>query len=302
LDESPNIMRFGFIIGTGRCGTTLLAKMLNAHPDICVPHELQILMEEDGNGRRLREVFESGDHASFVAEDFIRLIEKRCPYKIHEYFDLESFFHGRTYPETDLCQLATDLFTAIANSKGKSYLLEQTPWYGQHISTITKLFPGAKFIHVIRDGRDVAISFARTPWWSKDVLENLSRWEREVSVILRDSSLHLQPDQVHLVRYEDLVIRPENTLEEVCRFLGVTYEADMLNVSNYFHYEALLKDDQKIVPSQELQQWEEGVKTPTFAGSVKAWSRQNAVDFGMTTSNVNVLLGRMGYEVPVTAP
>jgi hypothetical protein len=76
----------------------------------------------------------------------------------------------------------------------------------------------------------------------------------------------------------------------------------MLNVSNYFHYEALLKDDQKIVPSQELQQWEEGVKTPTFAGSVKAWSRQNAVDFGMTTSNVNVLLGRMGYEVPVTAP
>jgi hypothetical protein len=296
------MMRFGFIIGTGRCGTTLLAKMLNAHSEICVPHELQILMEECGNGRRLFEVFQSGDHASFFAEDFIRLIEERCPYKIHEYFDLEGFFRSRTYPEVDLCQLASDLFTAIADSKGKSYFLEQTPWYGQHIPTITQLFPRAKFIHVIRDGRDVAISFSRTPWWSKDVLANLSRWEREVSVILRDSLYYLQPDQVHLVRYEDLVISPESALEGICRFLGVTYEADMLHVSNYFQYEALLKDDQKIAPSQELQQWEEGLKTPTFSGSVKAWSRQNAVDFGMTTSNVNVLLAQLGYEVPVTAP
>ena len=296
------MMRFGFIIGTGRCGTTLLAKMLNAHSKICVPHELQILMEEGGNGRRLLEVFQSGDHASFVAEDYIRLIEERCPYKIREYFDLEGFFQSRTYPETDLRQLAGDLFKAIANSKGKSYFLEQTPWYGQHIPPLTKLFPGAKFIHMIRDGRDVSISFARTPWWSKDVLANLSRWEREVSVILRDSSLYLQSDQVHLVRYEDLVINTESSLREICRFLSVDYEADMLNASNFFRYESLLKEGPEVMSSQELQQWESGAENPTFSGSVKAWSRQKAIDFGMTTRSVNALLGKLGYEVPVLIP
>jgi hypothetical protein len=298
MEKSSKVMRFGFIIGTGRCGTTLLAKMLNAHSEMCIPHELQILMEERGNGKRLMEVFQSGEHASFVAKDYIRLIEELCPYRIREYFDLEEFFQGRTYPETDLCQLATDLFTAIACSKGKSYLLEQTPWYGQHIPTLTKLFPGAKFIHVIRDGRDVAISFARTPWWSKDVLANLSRWEQEVSVILRDTSLYLRTDQVHLVRYEDLVLSPEKTIKEICPFLEINYESEMLDSSKYFRYESLLKENPKVYSSQELQQWESSSKTPTFSGSIKAWSRQNTVDFGMTTRNVNALLGKLGYEVP----
>jgi hypothetical protein len=133
-------------------------------------------------------------------------------------------------------------------------------------------------------------------------MENLIRWEREVSVILRDSALHLKSDQVHVVRYEDLVLSPESSLRDICRFLEVDYDPEMINVSNYFHYESLLKEDLKTVSSPELQQWKEGATSPTFSGSVKAWSRQSAVDFGMTTSNVNVLLGKLGYEVPVTAP
>jgi len=75
----------------------------------------------------------------------------------------------------------------------------------------------------------------------------------------------------------------------------------MLDPSKYFYYEALLKEEHKSLSSQELQQWENGSKTPVFSGSVKAWSRQNTVDFGMTKNNVNVLLSRLGYEVPLTA-
>jgi hypothetical protein len=128
-------MNFGFIIGTGRCGTTLLAKMLNAHSEICVPHELQILFEEGGNGKRLREVFESGDHARYEAEDYIKLIQERCPYRFQEYFDYGGFFRKRVYPESSFDKLATDLFTEVAQSRGKSYFIEQTPWYGQHCLT-----------------------------------------------------------------------------------------------------------------------------------------------------------------------
>jgi len=290
------MVNFGFIVGTGRCGTTLLAKMLNAHQSICVPHELQILTEEDGNGSRLFEVFQTGSNSTFVADDYIRLIEERCPYRIQEYFDLDSFFRARTYPDENLRRLVSDLFTEIARSKGKSWFIEQTPWYGQHIPKISRLFPDAKFIHVIRDGRDVAISFSRTPWWSKDVISNLNRWEREVSVILRDSSLNLKYNQAHLVRYEDLVLDSENVLRDICSFLGIEYNASMLDAERYFRYESLLKDNDNKTSSNEYKIWDRKSEKPTFTGSIQAWKREKKIDFCNTHSRVNDLLLRFGYE------
>jgi len=290
------MVNIGFIVGTGRCGTTLLAKMLNAHQSICVPPELQVLMEEDGNGGRLLEVFRTGSNEAFAAEDYIRLIEERCPYRINEYFDLESFFKARTYPEKDVRQLASDFFSEIARSKGKSWFIEQTPWYGQHIPTISKLFSDAKFIHLIRDGRDVAISFSRTPWWSKDVLSNLNRWEQEVSVILRDSALNLKPHQVRIIRYEDLVLMPENTLLEICSFLGVEYNESMLDSQCYFRYELLSKNSVDGISSSEFKKWDSNAEQPTFSGRIEAWKKEKKVDFRNLDGKIDDLLFRFGYE------
>jgi|GEM_PF-1156790 len=289
-------MNFGFIIGTGRCGTTLLAKMLNAHSEICVPHELQILFEEGGNGKRLREVFESGDHARYEAEDYIKLIQERCPYRFQEYFDYGGFFRKRVYPESSFDKLATDLFTEVAQSRGKSYFIEQTPWYGQHLASLNGLFPRAKYIHVIRDGRDVAISFARTPWWSNDILENLCQWERESSAILNHSLKILKPDQVLIVRYEDLVEDPEKTLMDVCGFLGVKFEPALLDSANYIRYESFLKENLGEISSTALRQWESGSKKPTFTESVYSWKNHEGVDFRKAGDKVEKLLASLGYE------
>ena len=275
--------------------------MLNTHSSICVPPELQILHEESGNARRLFAIFKSGEQVDFVADDYIRLIEECCPYRIHEYFDLKEFFKVRDYPEKDLGQLAIDLFTAIAHSKGKSYFIEQTPWYGQHIRALSRLFPGAKVIHLIRDGRDVALSFARTPWWSHDVIENLRRWEREASVILRDSSEVLKPEQVFLVRYEDLVHEPERVTKEICCFLGVEFESGMLDPSKYIRYESLQKGNLEWTSSQAQHRWERDSKKPTFTDSVQAWKTHGEVDFGEAGEKVEELLFRLGYESNITS-
>lgn len=234
--------------------------MLNAHSEICVPHELQILMEYNGNGRRLKEVFESGDNEWYGSQEYINLITDKCPYRFMEYFNYQDFFKKRACSETNLKILINDLFTAIAINQRKSYFIEQTPWYGQDIETLETLFPNAKYIHLVRDGRDVAISFARTPWWSNDILENLCRWERETSVIFDDSAELLEPDQVLNVRYEDLVEDPEKTLIDVCGFLGVKFESALLGSSNYIHYKSFLKDNLGEISSTALRQWESGSK------------------------------------------
>lgn len=289
-------MKFGFIIGTGRCGTTLLAKMLNSNPEICVPPELQILVEESGNGHRLNEIFESGDNAQFGAEDFIHLIRARCPYRLQEYFDFEGFFRSREYPEKNLNKLAADFFAAIASSKGKSCFIEQTPWYGQHISVLNALFPKAKYIHVIRDGRDVAISFARTPWWSDDIVENLLRWEQEVSTILRDSSEFLNPEQVLEVRYENLVQETKKTLTDICRFMEVQFHDSMLDPSTYIRYKSFSKDNMDEISSSALYGWEKSPKKPTFTESVYAWKNYKHVDFYSAGEKVESLLSQFGYD------
>lgn len=128
---------FFFIVGTGRSGTTLLAQMLNAHSKIAVPSELQIVFEYSNNGERLAEVFTSQKNLSYQAEDYIRLIETRCPHNLLAYYDYRTFFLEQDYPIPSLRELLTDLYTDIAHADGKSIFAEQTPWYGQNIPLLT---------------------------------------------------------------------------------------------------------------------------------------------------------------------
>ena len=62
------VLNVAFIIGTGRCGTSMLGQMLNAHSEICVPPELQLIFERDGNGNRLFEAFLNKGSDEFTAE------------------------------------------------------------------------------------------------------------------------------------------------------------------------------------------------------------------------------------------
>ena len=289
-------MNFGFIIGTGRCGTTLLAKMLNAHSEICVPHELQILMEYSGNGGRLKEVFESGDHIRYEAEDYIKLIQERCPYRFQEYFDYQDFFRKRAYPEKNLKALINDLFTAIAINQGKSYFIEQTPWYGQDLQTLELLFPKAKYIHLVRDGRDVALSFARTPWWHKDLEQNLRRWTKETKKIIEDSKT-LDQKNIILIKYEDLVVNPERTLTQVCNFLNVPYCKELLNPKKYISYNKYFIGNAEKINSKAFRKWSIFTckKKATFTESVEAWKRFAGDDFKFIDKDSRETLCDLGY-------
>jgi len=291
-------MKFGFIIGTGRCGTTLLAKMLNSHPEICVPHELQILNEYSGNGKRLKQIFDSGENLRFGSDDFIKLITDRCPYRFQEYFDFEGFFRGRIYPEIDLQALVNQLFTAIAKSQGKAYFIEQTPWYGQDLKTLDLLFPNAKYIHLVRDGRDVSLSFARTPWWHKDLNENLRRWTNETKKIMEDAEkLHIK--NILHIKYEHLVIDTQKTIQQICDFLGVPFYEGILNPKKYISYEKYFKGNPKKINSKAFRKWNmfSCKRNATFTESVEAWKKYEGNDFHVIEEESKNMLRQLGYDV-----
>ncbi len=286
---------FFFIIGTGRSGTTLMAQVMNAHSQICVPAELQIAFEVSNNGARLAEIFETKKNLRFQAADYIKLIQDRCPHNLSDYYDYHAFFNRLHYPIRSLQWLLTELYTDIAYSQGKSIFAEQTPWYGQNIKLLSQLFPHAKFVHMIRDGRDVAISFTRTPWWHKDVNLNLERWAREVNKTEEDASLLLKQNML-TIRYEDFVSTPERVIKKVCDFLNLTFEKTMLDLEFHTDYSQLEKHDIDSVSSPVYQEWKKKKKSAFFSESVYGWKTNKDVDFSNISRPVARLLERFGYD------
>lgn len=285
-----------FIVGTGRCGTTLLAKMLNSHSEICVPHELQILFETSNNGARLFEIFKEGRNVGYRASDFVKLIESRCPHKFHEYYDYRSFFERQHYPIMSLPELVNGLYGDIAVSRNKTIFMEQTPWYGQGIVILNDMFPDAKYIHIIRDGRDVAISFARTPWWHNDIGQNLERWCAEINQIINSAHQILRPNQFFQLRYEDVVEQPETIIRQICDFLGVVFEVTMLDPATFIDYGLYSRSKTESITSTALNEWSSNKKTPTFKGSLYAWKSYRDFDFSKIPENIRECLLSLGYE------
>ncbi|HEY8036066.1 MAG TPA: sulfotransferase [Methylobacter sp.] len=289
-----------FIIGTGRCGSTMLAQILNSHSMVCVPFELQILFEYSNNGARLYEIFKEGKNEDFGAQDFIDLIESRCPHKFYEYFDYKSFFEQQKYPILSLKELVNNLFSKIAESKQKKIFIEQTPWYGQRIDILNELLPDAKYIHMVRDGRDVAISYARTPWWHDDIGQNLERWHVEVSQIIASSKQVLNPNQMLQVRYEDFVEQPEIELRHICDFLEINFEKNMLDPTSHIDYVAYSKLNTENIFSSAQNEWSNNKDVPIFKGSRYAWKNHPDFDFSKIPEHILKNLRSLGYETKNT--
>jgi hypothetical protein len=283
------MMQIGFIVGSGRCGSTILASVLNAHSKICVPHELQILVN-----RGLYDKYYSGEAQKFTADDFIRFIRKRCPYHFEKYFDYISHFRGLLYPQKDLQSLLTELFDHICYETSKQVFLEQTPWYGLHLDELKELFPELRVIHLIRDGRDVAISYARTPWWTKDIMANLNRWEKEVNII--HEFCRNNPGNCIELKYEDLVVQPQVSLSKTLRIFDLYFEETMLNPEKLFDYISLFKGDGLVVQSDQYKQWDKERNSVFFNESIYGWKINKNVSFDVIPNEVKDTLDLFGYE------
>ncbi len=116
-----------------------------------------------------------------------------------------------------------EMYVARLDKPGVTRFGEKTPEHTGHLDRIRELFPGAKVIVLYRDGRDVALSLSRTPWAPAGIYANFMIWLYYQRIIMGAQS-RADPD-LHFVRYEDAVDRPEATFRDVLAFLDLPYEA-----------------------------------------------------------------------------
>jgi sulfotransferase family protein len=116
------------------------------------------------------------------------------------------------------------IMSSLATAEGKRVWCEKTPMYVHHLRTLANAFPNAKFVHIIRDGRDCAASFHRR--WRFNSVRTIFRWKRAVGAG-REQGASIG-DRYREIRYERLTAAPEACLQEICRFLDVPFEQSIL--------------------------------------------------------------------------
>ncbi len=153
-------------------------------------------------------------------------------------------------------------FEAYAARQGKQRWGDKTPHYVHHIDHLLRLWPDARFVVLVRDGRDVALSLRRMPFGPNNAWAAAQWWARGVRAGARAQREH--PDAVLTVRYEALAERPEQEVPRLCGFLGLGYDADMLALDDV--------DPALIVPDQAA--WFPTLFDGINTSAVGRWKRE----------------------------
>jgi hypothetical protein len=221
-----------FLVGSPRSGTTLLQRIVDAHSQIAIASESQWIARYYN-----RRIGLTPD--GIVTPDLVpKLLEHP---KFHRLAISGEVLEELVEPggPIEYAAFVSQLFDHYGRARGKPLAGDKTPNYTRQIHVLHRLWPRAKFVHLIRDGRDVCLSLlnwkrkaARMaelfPTWEEDPIATAALcWERDVGQG-REQGRLLGPESYDEIRYESLVTRPEEEVRGLCSFLGVPYEPAML--------------------------------------------------------------------------
>lgn len=119
-------------------------------------------------------------------------------------------------------------FVAYAEREGKTRWGDKTPAYIGYIDRLAAIWPDARFVVLVRDGRDVALSVMKVPFGANNVWAAARSWAGAIRRG-REAARRYQ-GRVLTIRYEDLVERPAEEIATVCNFLALEYDPDMLAI------------------------------------------------------------------------
>jgi hypothetical protein len=230
----------------------MLRLMLNSHPALCVPFESGFIVEffrrsnhygdlaQRNNARRL--LSDIGSHPLARKGNLVGDIDTILDLSLGRYADV-----------------VDAIFTVYANARGKKRWGDKTPSYVTDIDVLRALFPACKILHLVRDGRDVALSNQNVEWGLRRTPRIAADW-RWKTLLAHKVGAVLGEDYM-LIHYENLVVHTERTLRKIADFLEEPYSDQMLA----YHRTGLAE-----MPPQSLAWHRNSIRAPD-ANLVNVW-------------------------------
>jgi hypothetical protein len=217
----PERPPFPFVVGSGRSGTTLLRLMLEQHPDLAIPPEsyFPISMRH----RAPRYVSVAGFDLDAYVTDLLQNVRFR-DWELQE-TTIRAALDG--VEPIDWAEAIRRTFGLYAEKERKPRYGDKTPWFIMRISELSELFPESRFVHLIRDGRDVALSIREMSWGPSRMPALAEFWAKRIRTG-RTEGARLGDARYLELRYEDLVEDPARELRRVCAFIELDFREEML--------------------------------------------------------------------------
>jgi Sulfotransferase family len=282
-----------FVVGCPRSGTTLLRRMLDAHPRLAMmpreTHFIPRIYERRAGLTAEGEVTPAVVDELLADRHFARLGIDRDA--------LERLL--RREQRIPYARFVTQIFDLQGRARGTELVGDKTPGYVRRLPTLHALWPEARFVHLIRDGRDVCLSLlewrkgprlaGRFSSWAEDPVSTTALWWEWHVGLGREDGLALGPMRYRELRYESLVANPERECSAVCDFLGVPYDDAML----CFHHGRERDDSERSA---------KGAWRPVTT-RLRDWRTQMlASDVELFEAAAGELLDELGYGRLLTSP
>ena len=218
-----------FAVGCPRSGTTLLQRMLDNHPMLAVANDSHFIP-------RAIEDVPLGVDPELTPElvEWVRTYRRFYRLGLDDDAVREAVSVSSSY-----AGFVGALYSIYARVHGKELGGEKTPDYVRHLPRLHALFPDARTIHIIRDGREVALSVlewahdgkgpSKLALWEDEPVAVCAMWWRWLVTTGRRDGRALGPDRYRETRYEELVDHPETTLADLAEFLGLPNSPEMAN-------------------------------------------------------------------------
>jgi len=205
-----------FVVGMNRSGTTLLRMMLDAHPELTIPPETHFVPD------LIKAVREPGA----TPEGALAAMKSAREWGDFGFTDEQMLARLRGLPKLRPGPAVRTFYEAYMEQQGKPRWGEKTPTYVQKMKLIQRALPEARFVHVIRDGRDVALSVLDRAVRDLSAGDVARRWRKKILKAREDAP---QLEHYTEIRYEDLILDTEPVLRRVAEFIDLPWDEAMLS-------------------------------------------------------------------------
>jgi hypothetical protein len=211
-----------FMIGTQRSGSNLLRLMLGQSPHLWAPHPPHLITSFHTWGEKYGKL--EGQSWAQLCRDMLAWVAANPVPWPGPLPELEKLL---ALPQRSIVHASLFLYQYAAKQNGAKGWVCKSMGNVAHLADIHAILPKARYLHLVRDGRDVGCSFQKTLVGPKHPYFAAQRWTKDQELALAWEQ-KVSPEQFLRVRYEELVCSPAENLQRICAFLKIPFTGQML--------------------------------------------------------------------------